>query len=181
VAIIAVGTVGLVVVAGLVLFAAGEALFGSDPGTIDAYNREVLETCDVPSDSTLVRTYILPVMDSSGERLRSMSYIYASPLPAEDVAAFYGVAEPGMWTDVAPERACRFGNRPSVLVLPRAAADQGTGPGSAMEAADLPADPNDEFWAGEGAEVTDAAPPPSDTRSFVRLRLAQREREGIFG
>lgn len=180
VTVIVVGIICMVVLAGLVLFAAGEDLFGSDPGTIDSYNRQVLDTCDVPTDSTLVRTYILPVIDSSGVRLRSLSYIFASPLPAEDVTAFYGVAGPGVWTDVPPERACRFGNRPSVLVLSRWTADQGTGLDSAFETTDLPADPDDEFWAGEGAEVTDVATPPWDTRSFLRLRLAQTERDGLF-
>ena len=181
VTVIVVGIIGLVVLAGLVLFAAGEVLFGSDAGTIDSYNREVLDTCDVPTGSTLVRSYILPVIDSSGVPLRSMSYIFASPLPAEDVAAFYGVAEPGVWTDVPPERACRFGNRPSVLVLSRWTADQGTSIDAAIETSDLPADPDDGFWAGDGAEVTDLAAPPIDARSFVRLRLAQRDRDGLFG
>jgi hypothetical protein len=42
------------VLAGLLISAAGEDLSGSDPDTIDACNREVLDTCDVPTDSTLV-------------------------------------------------------------------------------------------------------------------------------
>ena len=176
-----IGMIGVVIVAGLVMFATGEDLFGSDPGTIDSYNRDVLETCEVPTDSTLVRTYILPVTDGSGVRLRTMSYIYASPLPADDVAAFFGVAGPGVWTDVAPERACRFGNRPSVLVLSRWTAEQGTSLDPSTETAGLPSDPNDEFWAGDGAQVTDVADPPMGTRSFVRLRLAQRDRDGLFG
>jgi hypothetical protein len=110
-----------------------------------------------------------------------MSFVYASPLPEEDVAAFYGVGGPGVWTDVSPERACRFGNLLSVLVLSRWTADQGTRVDAAIETTDLPAGPDDEFWAGEGAEVTDVAAPPADNHSFVRLRLAQQQRDGLFG
>ena len=45
----------------------------------------------------------------------------------------------------------------------------------------LPADANDEFWAGPGSQVTDVAPPPGDTRSFVRLRVGQHVVNGVFG
>ena len=170
----------LVVVAAVVLFAAGEDLFGSDPGTIDGYNRDVLESCDLPEGSTLVRTYVLRVSDSAGDGVRTMSYIWASPLSAEEVAGFYGAPGPGVWTDVSDRRACRFGQRPLVLVLERWI--EGDGPmdestqtvGSSDTAAG-------EFWAGEGAEITDIATVPGNARSFMLLRLGQREVDGIFG
>lgn len=180
VAIVLLVFVGLVVLVGFVLFAAGEDLLGSDPGSIDAYNREVLDTCDVPANSTLVRTYVLPVIDGSGVQLRTMSHIYASSLPAQDVASFYHLADAGIWADAPPERACRFGNRPSILVLSLWTSDQGTGLDPATETVGVPSDLDDEFWAGEGADVTDIADPPKDTRSFLRLRLGQRERQGVF-
>ncbi len=179
---IALGVIAaLVVLAGLVLFTAGETLFGTDPDAIDSYNEEVLETCDVPPDSTLVRTYVLPIVSDSGRHLRSMSYIYASPLPADEVAAFYEVEGPGLWSVVPDDRACRFDNRPSVWVLSRWTLEQGTIIDPVTETAGPQADPPDEFWEKAGAEVTDIVGVPADTRSFVLLRLAQREREGLFG
>ena len=172
--------VGLVVVAALVVFMIGEDLFGSDPGTIDEYNRQVLESCDLPEDSTLVRSYVLTVSDSADRTVRTMSYIWASPLTAEEIAAFYGAPGPGVWTTVSDQRACRFGQLPLVLVLERwieggspiDTSTQTVGPGDAMA---------DEFWAGEGAEITDLAAVPDTTRSFLLLRLGQREVEGVFG
>ncbi len=171
---------GLIVLIGLVLFTAGDTLFGSDPGTIDSYNQEVLETCDVPTNSTLIRSYVLPIVTDTQRRLRSMSHIYASPLPAEDVAEFYNVEGPGLWGRVPDNRACRFDNHPSVLVLSRWTVEQGTTIDPSTQTAGLPAAPPDEFWDGPGAEVIDIADVPTGTRSFVLLRLAQQERVGIF-
>ena len=173
--------VGLVMLGGVVLFVAGEALFGSDPGTIDSYNREVLDTCDVPAGSRLVRSYVLPVVGQSATRLRTMSDVYASPLDADEVAAFYGLGGPGIWSSVSPERACKFGNRPSVLVLSLWIPERTTPLDPVTETEGVPTDPRDEFWAGSGAEVTDIVDVPAGTRSFLRLRMAQREVDGVFG
>jgi hypothetical protein len=171
---------GLAVVAAVVLFAAGEDLFGSDPGTIDGYNRDVLESCDLPEDSTLVRTYVLRVSDSAGGSVRTMSYIWASPLSAEEVADFYGAPGPGVWTDVSDRRACRFGQRPLALVLERWIEG-----GDPMDESTQTIGPSDtvaaEFWAGEGAEITEIATVPDNARSFMLLRLGQREVDGVFG
>jgi hypothetical protein len=172
---------GLVVVGATVLFVFGEELFGSDPGTIDAYNRQVLNTCKVPAGSTLVRTYVFEGVDNSGQRLRSMSYVYASPLAGDEVAAFYGLNRPGIVMDVSPDHACKFGNRPSVVVLSRWTPEHLTPLSPATETEGLPADPGDRFWADAGAVVTDIADVPPSTRSFLRLRLAQREVDGVFG
>jgi hypothetical protein len=172
---------GLVVLCAVVLFVFGEDLFGSDPGTIDAYNRKVLNTCEVPAGSTLVRTYVRRHVDNSGRRLRSMSYVYASPLAGDEVAAFYGLTGPGVGMFVPPDRACKFGNRPEVLVLSRWTPAHPTALNPATETAGLPADPSDRFWSGPDAEVTDIADVPPNTGSFLRLRLAQDETHGVFG
>ncbi len=171
---------GLVGLAAVVVFMFGEDLFGSDPGAIDDYNREVLESCELPEESTLVRTYILRESDAAGDRLRTTSYIWASPLPADEVAAFYGAPGPGVWANVSDQRACEFGQQPIVLVLERWAdrtdpmdvSTQTAGPGDSAAA---------EFWAPDGAEITDLAPSPDRTASFVLLRLGQREVDGILG
>jgi hypothetical protein len=171
---------GLVGLAAVVVFMFGEDLFGSDPATIDDYNREVLESCELPEDSTLVRTYILRESDAAGQRLRTMSYIWASPLTADDVAAFYGAPRPGVWTEVSEQRACRFGQRPVVLVLERWT--DGAGPIDVSRQTAGPADTAAaEFWGPVSAEITDLAPVPETARSFVLLRLGQREVDGIFG
>ena len=52
--VVAVLLIGAVVV----IFTAGEYLFGSDSATIDSYNSEVLESCELPSDSELVQVSI---------------------------------------------------------------------------------------------------------------------------
>jgi hypothetical protein len=157
---IAIGVLAvLVVVAGLVIFAAGEDLFGSDSGSIDSYNREVLDTCEVPADSTLVRTFVLPSEIEPGIRLRSMTYIYASPLSPDELMSFYDLDDPGVWDRVPDHRACRFGNQPEVIILEA----------STVSEDELPI-----------PEINEIAAIPTDTRSFLLLRLAQREQSGIF-
>lgn len=161
----------------VVLFAAGEDLFGSDPGTIDSYNRDTLDSCRLPPDSTLVQVSVRPVIDETGQRYRSMWYVYASPLPADDVADFFGVeAERSML--VAPERSCRSRQRPSVLVQPESVAGEPTA-GTTQG----PSDPLPTYhglWADHAAEVTMSEPVPAETHSFFRLRLAQREVDGLL-
>jgi len=156
--------IGALILVGMVMmFTFGESLFGSSRSVIDSYNRDVLNTCVTPSDSTLVRTYTLGVGDGSGRQAQTMSYVYASPLEAEELAAFYGVNAPGIWTLVGPGQACKFGNVPSVLVQELSSPD-----------------PASEFWGGSDAVVTDLSEAPTDTRSFVRLRLGQRYVEGLI-
>ena len=171
---------GLVVVAAMVVFMAGEGLFGSDPGTIDGYNRDVLDSCDLPEESTLVRTYVLRESDSEGGMVRTMSYIWASPLAAEEVAEFYGAPGPGFWTEVSDQRACRFGQRPQVLVL-----DRWIEGDPALDESSQTAGPADaaagEFWGDQLAQITNTAAVPDNTRSFLLLRLGQLETEGLFG
>ena len=163
--IIVLSIVGLVVLGGSVIFLFGQDLFGSDRGTIDSYNREVLNSCDLPPGSTLVRTYISPVVDQSSQPLRAMTYVHASPLPASDVAAFYGAENIGEPTPISGDRACRAGNRPSLLVVSLSSQQDGV---------------SDEFWGGDDTSVTEITEPPSQTLSLFGLRLAQQEVEGIF-
>jgi len=172
------GTVALLVgVSAVVLFWAGEDLFGSDSGTIDSYNQEVLDSCQVPDDSALVQVSIRPIVDEAGQRYRSMWYVYASPLSADEVAEFFGVdVERSML--VSPERACRFEQRPSALVQAASLAGEPATAGSGRDGD--PVSPHDGLWADEVAEVTMRAELPADTRSLFRIRLAQPQVEGIF-
>ena len=172
--------IGGVILLGTVIFLFGEDLFGSDRASIDEYNQTVLESCDLPPDSTLLRTNIKHVTLADGQRLRAMTYIWASPLPAQDVAAFYEAPGPGVWTRVSEERACRFSQRPTLLLLERWT--EGSGP---IEAATQTAGPDDpmsaEFWAGPTTEViTDIAEIPETTESFFLLEVGQREVDGSF-
>jgi hypothetical protein len=167
----------LLIGAVVVVFSAGDDLFGSDPGTIDSYNREVLESCELPSDSVLVQVSIRRVADGQGRNYRSMWNVYASPLPAAEVAEFFGVtAQQSML--VSQQQACRYSQRPSVLVLPMSVA----GESSTIESQpdDEPIDSYDGLWADHAAEVTMSARLPAGTQSVFRLRLAQPEVEGIF-
>ena len=167
----------LVIGAVVVIFSAGEDLFGSDPGTIDSYNSEVLESCELPSGSELVQISIRRVADGQARNYRSMWHVYASPLPAPEVAEFFGVtAQQSML--VSQQRACRFAQRPSVLVLPMSVAGEPTTIGSQPD--DKPVDSYDGLWADHAAEVTMSAGLPAGTQSLFRLRLAQPEVEGIF-
>lgn len=172
------GVVAVLLIGGVVvIFSAGEDLFGSDPGTIDSYNREVLESCELPSGSELVQISIRRVADGQGRSYRSMWYVYASPLPAPEVAKFFGVtAQQSML--VSQQRACRFAQRPSVLVLPISEAGEPATIGSQPDGE--PVDSYDGLWADHAAEVTMSADVPAGTQSLFRLRLAQREVEGIF-
>jgi hypothetical protein len=172
------GVVAVLLIGGVVVtFSAGDDLFGSDPGTIDSYNREVLESCELPPGSALVQTSIRRVDDEQGHSYRSMWYVYASPLPAHQVAEFFGVtAEQSML--VSQRRACQFAQRPSVLVLPMSAAGIPSTVGSQPH--DEPADSYHGLWADDAAEVTMSADLPARTQSVFRLRLAQPEVEGIF-
>jgi hypothetical protein len=172
---------GAILLGGLVIFTAGEDLLGSDNGSIDSYNREVLESCDVPDNWTLVRTYIFPDVNAEGDTVRTMSYVWASPQTADEVAAYYGIDGPGIWTWVSGARSCNFGQRPSALVLGLWQPDHGQPLDRATQTAGLPARFDDEFWAGPGSEVTDIDAVPASTHSFVRLRLGQRVSAGIFG
>jgi hypothetical protein len=145
--------------------------------SIDSYNREVLESCELPSGSELVQTSIRRVADGQGRSYRSMWYVYASPLPAPEVAEFFGVtAQQSML--VSQERACRFAQRPSVLVLPTSVA--GDPPTIGSQPDGEPVDSYDGPWADHAAEVTMSAKLRTGTQSLVRLRLAQPEVEGIF-
>mgnify|MGYP001827772618 CR=1 FL=1 len=171
--------VGVLLVLGgaVVLFTAGDHLFGSDPATIDSYNQEVLDSCQIPDDSTLVQVSIRPVIDEAGPRYRSMWYVYASPLPVDEVAEFFGVhVERSML--VSPRRACRFEQRPSVLVLPAAVAGE-PATGAVSSGGDL-VPTYDGLWADQVADVTLEAEVPVGTESLFRLRIAQRETEGVF-
>lgn len=170
-----------VVLGGLAVFAVGEDLFGSDNGSIDSYNREVLESCDVPDDWTLVRTYIAPDTDRDGVRVRTMSYVWASPQTADEAAAYVGVDGPGIWATASATRSCKFGQRPSALVLEFWSPGEVEPMDVARQTAGLPASVDDEFWAGAGSEITDVVVAPAGTSSFVRLRVGQRVFEGIFG
>jgi hypothetical protein len=172
---------GLVVLMGSVLFLFGENLFGSDRATIDSYNRELLSSCETPPGSMLVRAFVLGLNDQDGEPLRSLTHVYASPLDAEELADFYGLEGPGVTARVSSERACKFGQRPRALMLLRWTPEQGTAFDAATQTKGLPADNDDAFWAGHGAEIADIADIPDGTRSFLGLRLAQREIEGLFG
>lgn len=167
----------LLIGAVVVIFSAGEYLFGSDPGTIDSYNREVLESCELPSDSELVQISIRRVADAQGRSYRSMWHVYASPLPAHEVAEFFDVTAQQS-TLVSQQRACRYSQRPSVLVLPMSVAGEPPTIGSQPD--DEPVDSYDGLWADHAAEVTMSAGLPAGTQSLFRLRLAQPEVEGIF-
>jgi hypothetical protein len=166
----------LLVGGAVVIFSAGDDLFGSDPDTIDSYHREVLDSCELPPDSELVQTSTRRVTD--GQRsYRSMWYVYASPLPAPEVAEFFGVtAQRSML--VSQQRTCRFSQRPSVLVLPVSVA--GEAPTRGAQSGDSPVDGDDGLWADPAAEVTMNAGVPAGTQSLYRLRLAQPEVEGMF-
>jgi hypothetical protein len=170
----------LLSVGAIVIFTAGEFLTGSDPGTIDSYNREVLDSCEVPAGSTLVQTSIRPVFDGTGQRYRSMWYVYASPLTADVASEFFGVTT-GVSTPVSPERACHLGQRPSAMVLSSSVAGEpiAIDPGVDREA--VPDVSYDGLWADQAADVVTSADTPVGTRSFFRLRLAQREVAGVFG
>lgn len=173
--------VGGLVLFGLAIFMFGQDLFGSDRATIDDYNQQVLESCDLPEESTLVRKNVQNVTVSTDRRVRAMTYIWASALSAQDTAAFYGAPGPGVWTRVPEERSCLFSQRPSLLVLERWA--EGSGPIDASTQTTGPGDPfAAEFWAGEGAEtISDITTVPDTTQSFFLLVLAQDEVDGIFG
>ena len=172
------GTVALLAVgSAVVLFSAGDYLFGSDSGTIDSYNQEVLDSCEIPDDSALVQVAIRPIVDEAGQRYRSMWYVYASPLSADEVAEFFGVdVERSML--VSPERACRFEQRPSALVQSESVVGEPATVGSGRD--DDPTSSHDGLWADQVAEVTMSAELPAETRSLFRLRLAQPEAAGIF-
>lgn len=167
----------LLIGAAVVIFSAGDDLFGSDPGTIDSYNREVLESCELPSDSELVQISIRPVTDESGRSYRSMWFVYASPLSAQEVAEFFGVAAQQSAL-VAPERACKFGQRPSALVLPASVAGRPTPPGSPPDNESVVSD--DDLWADHAADVMSSREVPAGTQSLFRLRLAQSETKGVL-
>ena len=172
------GVLAVLLIGGLVvIFSAGEDLFGSDSGAIDSYNREVLESCELPPGSELVEISIRRVDDGQGRSYRSMWYVYASPLPAQEVAEFFGAtAQQSML--VSQQRACRFAQRPSVLVLPMSVAGEPTTIGSQPD--DESVDRYDGLWADHAAEVTMSADLPARTQSLFRLPLAQAEAEGIF-
>jgi hypothetical protein len=175
--IVALAAASLVVVAASALFMFGEDLFGSDPDTIDDYNKRVLESCELPDDATLVRTYILTLRDSADRSVRSMSYIWALPLPAANAAEFYGASGPGTWAK--SKKNCKSRQHPAVLVL-----ESWTAGGNPIDRATQTSGPDDAvanaFWAPEGAAVTDHAAVPDATQSFLLLRLGQREVEGLF-
>jgi hypothetical protein len=117
------------------------------------------------------------VIDGQGRSYRSMWYVYASPLPAHDVAEFFGVtAQQSML--VSQQRVCRFAQRPSVLVLPVSVAGEPITIGTQSD--DEPVDTYHGLWADHAAEVTMSAGLPDGTQSLFRLRLAQPEVEGIF-
>lgn len=167
--LIVVAAAVVVVGAGVVLFAFGQDLFGSDDGTIDSYNRESPSTCDRPPDATLVCIYVLPLEDLGGNRARSMSFVYASPLAADELAGFYGQNRSEIEDFMRSSQACRYDRRPLVLV--RSSADAGDGSATPVNA----------FWGGDAAQVTAAKEIPPGTRSLVRLRVAQRQESGLFG
>ena len=106
-----------------------------------------------------------------------MWYVYASPLSADDVADHFGVP-PGVSVLVSQQSACRFGQRPSVLVLSSSEAGEPLSPDRNIQA-----DPTvvyDGLWADHAADVTSSANVPGDTQSLFRLRLAQAENDGAL-
>ena len=155
---IGVGIVGAVLIAvvPVVLFSFGSDLFGSDRGAIDDYNRTVLESCELPVESTLVEVTVGPLVDPLGQPWWAMSFVYASPAEPEEVAAALGV-DPGVEQRLV--RPCRFGQRPTALVEPI---------GASTDPAQEP-----------DLEVRERFDVPADSRSVVRLRLAQQEEEGV--
>jgi hypothetical protein len=165
---------------GLAVFLYGDKLFGSSSGTIDSYNRHTLETCEVPEGSTLVRTYVAPLVDKRGGRFRSMSYVFASPWAADELAAFYGVDGPGIETLVPSTLACRFTQRPAILVLELWEPSRGDPLDQSTQTAAPTAATRDTFWGGDGSTRIATLDTPPGTRSFLRLRLAQREVKGVF-
>ncbi len=154
------GGLALLVGVAVVLFSYGEDLFGSDPGTIDEYNTEMLESCDVPADAVLVRRFIEPITDLDGQEFRSMTDVYAADAAPDQIGAALGV-DVGYELTMPAEHACRFGNRPGVWV-------------TALD------DAPDEFWGGDGAENVIERPVPADARALFRLRLAQAVEDGVF-
>ncbi|NNC79384.1 MAG: hypothetical protein HKN94_04440 [Acidimicrobiales bacterium] len=165
-------TIGaVVIVGGSVLFLFGQDLFGSDEGTIDSYNEEVLNSCDVPEGSTLVRTFVLDLESTSGQRFRSLSFVYASPSPAPSVTQFYGLPAEGLERRVSADRACMFDQRPSAVVVHSSTAD---------DVLDVLSATLTDGSAEARENVVDVADVPANTQSFFRLRLAQLEEEGVF-
>ncbi len=156
----------LVVLGGSFIFLFGDVLTGSDPGTIDSYNEEVLASCELPPESTLVRTFVLRVYDSEGRPHRSLSHVYAVAAETDEVISFYGLLQPGNEGPISAERACRFSQRPLALVAPLP--DDGV------------ASPVDAITEPGSTEVVEITEIPPDARTLLRLRLAQRETEGIF-
>ncbi len=175
------GTVGVLFFVGaMLIFMVGESLMGSNPGTIDSYNRSVLDSCDVPAGSTLVQTSTRPVFDATGQRYRSMWYVYASPLEAADTSEFFGLTT-GIPAPVSLKQACKFGQRPSALVLSSSTAGEPVAIDPDIDREAASAVRYDGLWADQAADVVNGADPPVGTRSFFRLRLAQREVAGVFG
>lgn len=164
IALVTIGT--LLVLVGSVVFLFGEDLFGSDQRTIDSYNEDVLESCDVPPESTLVRTFVLRVYDSAGRPYRSLSHVYAVPADADEVISFYDLLQPRDQRLISKERACRFSQRPLALV------ESLSGIGVTS--------PVDAITETGSTDVVDITELPPDTRTLFRLRLAQQEVEGLF-
>lgn len=155
----------VVVAIPIVLFSLGEDLFGSDDATIDDYNHTVLSSCELPADTTLVRIVIAPVADSTGATYRSMAHVFASPQTVD------GLAE-ALELDVGYEQTlptpCDLDQRPGAWVMP-------------IEPVMDPDDPSfTSFWGAGDSTIEMSAEVPADTRSLVRLRLAQRVEDGLL-
>ncbi len=171
----------LVVLSGMAVFMFGDKLFGSDDSTIDDYNRETLASCAIPEGSTLIGSFTVEFDPSDGGRLRGTGYIWASPSPAANVAEFFELDELGVQRRVTSEQACKFSQRPWVLVLGFHRAELNGELDPATQTAGVPMSPDDPFWGGVDAEVITLTDPPSDTQSFFRLTHSQRLTEGLFG
>lgn len=161
---VAVVTIGVGVVLllgiGVALFSFGEDLFGSDAGTIDAYNSETLDSCEVPVEAVRIRRFVASIDDVTGRTFRSLTDVYASPERPDRIAAVLDV-DVGYDLTMPTDHACRFGVRPAIWIVAVGEAPP-------------------EFWDGEHAAVVSDAPMPADARTLFRLRVAQAVEEGVF-
>lgn len=158
----------LVVVVPIGLFLFGEVLTGSNDGTIDEYNRSVLSSCEMPSEATLVRSYVSEHEDLQGRRWRSTSFVFAAPGSAADTAEVLDV--PVGYESATNSWTCRFGFQPRAWVV------------DLTDTADpVVAGVDEAFWGGDDVEVGVSSPIPSGSHSLIRIRAAQEVVAGWFG
>jgi hypothetical protein len=85
----AVGIVGAVIVAGIVVFMFGEDLFGSDNRSIDDYNEDALRDTSVFPGARLVQIRVYEIDTPNGEKLRVREQLYATSASMADVRRHY--------------------------------------------------------------------------------------------